>query len=262
MFISPEYPVLSNLLVCLGMFGGMLGLGLLGRRAGLRHAAVAGIEDHGHGLVEAAILTLFGFLLALVFSAAVSRFQDRRALILEEATAMSTAYSRIDLLPEASRREVQPLFRSYVEARLMAYGNITSLETLEKDFDASERIGATLWGKVAAACRAPESAEVAEVVVPPVNEMLDVATKRRAAVRNHPPRSVYAFLILLAGVSAYLAGFPMARGKRISWAHLVAFAGATGLTLFLTLDIENPRFGLIRIDDSDRLLKAVLESMK
>lgn len=262
MFLSPEYPVLSNLLVCLSLSGVMIGLAMLGRRAGLRFMEVSGTGDPGHGLIETAIITLFGFLVALVFSAAVIRFQERRALILQEATATSTAYSRIDVLPEGVRPELQAHFRSYVEARLKAYHDITTLEALEKDMDAADRIGARIWSLAAAACRTPETAIYAEVVLPPINEMLDVATARRAAVRNHPPGAVYGFLIALACLSAYLAGYPMARGKRMSWAHLIAFVAATGVTIFLTLDIENPRFGLIRITDSDRLLKAVLESMR
>src|SRR5688572_647108 len=178
MFLSPEYPVFSNLAVCLGLAGVMIGLALVGRRAGMRHVEASGHGDLGHGLIESAIVTLFGFLIALVFSAAVIRFQERRALILQEATAASTAYSRIDVLPEGMRPELQALFRSYVQARLKAYHDITTLEALEKDMDAAEGLGARIWNLAAAACRSPETAIYSQVVLPPINEMLDIATAR------------------------------------------------------------------------------------
>jgi hypothetical protein len=262
MLISAEYPVLSNLLVSIGLVGAMIGLAHLGRRVGARHLASAGPEDQGLGLIETGIVTLFGFLVALVFSAAVIRFQERRTLILQEAQITSTAYSRLDLLPEAPRRELQALFRAYVQARLEAYRDIKSIEALETELAAAERIGSDIWRRAAAAGRDRESAHFAVVVLPPINEMLDVATARRAALRVHPPAPIYVLLLVLAALSAYLSGFPMARGKRLSWSHVIAFAAATGLMIFLTLDIENPRFGLIRVDDSDRLLRAVLDAMR
>lgn len=262
MLISPEYPILSNIALTILLIAGMIGLAILGRWVGDRYHEVTGADSQGQGIIETAILTLFGFLVALLLTAAIARFQERRALILQEAQAISTAYSRLDLLPEAPRKDLQPRFRSYLEARVRAYHEITSLEVLDRDLAAADRIGAEIWSRAAAACRAPETAVHGVVVLPPINQMLDLATARRDALKRHPPRLIYVFMFLLAGLCAYLSGFPMARGKRLSWSHVVAFALATGLTIFLTIDIENPRFGLIRVDDSDRLLRGVLEGMR
>jgi len=42
----------------------------------------------------------------------------------------------------------------------------------------------------------------------------------------------------------------------------VGFAAAMALTVYVIVDIEYPRFGLIRVADADRVLLELRESMK
>src|SRR3981189_4005198 len=67
----------------------------LGQRLGLRHRKRSGGEGIG-GLatVEGAIFGLMGLLLAFTISGALQRFDDRRQLVIQEATAATTAYAR------------------------------------------------------------------------------------------------------------------------------------------------------------------------
>jgi hypothetical protein len=58
-----------------------------------------------------------------------------------------------------------------------------------------------------------------------------------------------------------LAGFAMAQTKRRSLLHVVGFAALTAGTIYVIIDLEYPRAGLIRVDDADRLLVALRESM-
>ena len=94
------------------LFCGMLLCFELGRRLGV--ARLARDPDgvgKGSGSVEGAVLGLLGLLLALTFSGAGSRFEDRRFLIADETNAISTAYLRIDLLPAETQPEIRQLFR-------------------------------------------------------------------------------------------------------------------------------------------------------
>jgi hypothetical protein len=47
--------------------------------------------------VEGAVFGLLGLLIAFTFSGAASRFDDRRALIVEEANDIGTAWLRVAL---------------------------------------------------------------------------------------------------------------------------------------------------------------------
>ena len=54
----------------------------------------------------------------------------------------------------------------------------------------------------------------------------------------------------------------MAGGKLRSWVHIVGFAAAMTLTVYVIVDIEYPRFGFIRMDEADRVLMELRDSMK
>lgn len=262
MILSHDFPVLSNLLVGLVLFAGMIGTMLLGRRRGQK--VMAGLTEDlpGLGAVEAALFGIFGLLMAFTFSGATDRFAERRSLILREADISGTAYARLDLLPEPARKDLQARFRSYLQARIDAYARVSTLTTLEADLREITKQGSEIWRLAATACRAPDCDTFAEVVLPPINEMLDVANDRTAALRKHPPKIIYLFLFVLSLICAFLAGFSMARGSVLSKTHVIGFALMISLTICVTLDLEHPRFGLIGIRDMDQLLRLALDRMK
>jgi hypothetical protein len=54
----------------------------------------------------------------------------------------------------------------------------------------------------------------------------------------------------------------MAAAKARSWIHMITFAGALTVTLFLITDIEFPRLGLINITSFDHFLADVHDQMQ
>src|SRR5262245_17045080 len=86
------------------VFLGMIGFLLLGRQVAARRAARPDEGSaEGTGTVEASLFALLGLLVAFSFSGAEDRLDARRAMIVDEANAIGTAYLRMDLLPEAER---------------------------------------------------------------------------------------------------------------------------------------------------------------
>src|SRR5258708_19066417 len=69
-----------------------------GRRLGLQYRKhTNGESTAGLAPVEGAIFGLMGLLLAFTISGALQRFDDRRQLVLQEATAVTAAYDRLGL---------------------------------------------------------------------------------------------------------------------------------------------------------------------
>ena len=58
-----------------------------------------------------------------------------------------------------------------------------------------------------------------------------------------------------------MAGFGMAGNTRRNWIHILAFALTTVLTVYVILEIEYPRAGLIR-SGFDQVLVDLREGMK
>ena len=105
-------------------FAGSLILLRLGQHLGLRHRKRSGSEGIG-GLatVEGAIFGLMGLLLAFTISGALQRFDDRRQLVIQEATAATTAYDRLNLFGEDDARRLQSSLKEYVHARVRSISN-------------------------------------------------------------------------------------------------------------------------------------------
>jgi hypothetical protein len=243
---------------------GMLLLLEIGRRIGT-HRLLQDPEGAraGTGAIEGAVFALLGLLIAFTFSGAASRFDSRRALIIEETNAIGTAYLRLDLLPASAQLSLRDLFRQYVDARLEAYRKIPDLQAALAELDKATRLQGEIWSQAVAAGRiegAPPPATM--LLLPALNQMIDITTTRTMAVKTHPPVIIFVMLFGLALASALLAGHGMAGSKSRSWIHLLSFAAVMAVLIYVILDIEFPRLGLIRVDAFDQVLVELRESMK
>ena len=111
------------------------------------------------------------------------------------------------------------------------------------------------------ATKRDRSLPLAQTVLPPANEMFDLGNSRLLASRQHPPVAVFGMLGALVLVSGLLAGYGMAKSDRQSPLHVLGFAAIMALSIYLILDIEYPRLGLIRIDAFDQALIELRASM-
>lgn len=69
-------------------------------------------------------------------------------------------------------------------------------------------------------------------------------------------------LFVLCGIGALFAGYGMAsRGPR-NWLHAVFFVATLTMTLYVIVDLEFPRLGLIRVDAFDEILQDVRSGMR
>jgi hypothetical protein len=244
------------------IFGSLLFAGLLlcmefGRRIGRRRLARdPDALDAGTGAVDGMVFALFGLLVAFTFSGAASRFDDRRALIVTEANDIGTAYLRIDLLPEAAQTPLRDAFHRYVNSRMASYAHGISAEDFEKSFAKTQEIQAEIWTMAVEAGRLPEAQPAANMLLlPAINEMIDITSTRAAAIRMHPPWPIFAMLLATALVCALLAGNAMLKSRSPNWIDILGFAAITTITMYVILDLEYPRRGLIQVDALDQMLK-------
>jgi cytochrome c oxidase subunit IV len=242
---------------------GMLLMLEIGRRLGLRRRR----SDDGAGLqtgvVDGAVFALFGLLVAFTFSGAAARFDARRALVVQEANAIGTAYLRLDLLPEDAQSALRDLFRTYLDSRLETYRRIPDLVAVEAELAHSLTLQAEIWKRALAACRQGGSQPaVTSLVVSSLNEMFDIVTTRTAAAKMHPPVLVFALLYVLGLGCSLVAGFGLSGTKKRSWIHMLGFTLVTAMTVYVILDMEFPRIGLIRVDRVDEVLVALRQSMR
>jgi hypothetical protein len=256
--------MVASALFTFALFVGMLILLLVGRWIGAKHMASdpKGART-GTGTIEAAVFALLGLLIAFTFSGAVSRFDNRRHLIVEEANAIGTAYLRLDLLPAGAQSALRQDFRRYVEHRLEVFRKLSDERAARAETAVATTLQGKIWSQAVAASQAQGATPSAPMLLlPALNQMIDITTTRTMALQLHPPLIIFGMLFLVALASALLAGYAMAGGKDRKWLHVIAFALVIALTVYVILDIEFPRLGLIRVDAFDQALVYLLETMK
>jgi hypothetical protein len=249
-------PPIPPLLFAVLLFGGMLALLEVGRRLGIRRQAEESESERNNlGTIEAAVFALFGLVVAFTFSGAADRFSQKRALIAEEANAIGTAYLRLQLLSEKAQPELQELFRHYVDSRLETYRKLPNMQAAEAEIAQTKKIQREIWTKaVSATTFEGNHPDAGKLLLPALNDMIDITTTRGMALRTHPPNIIYALLFGLGLICSLLAGYRMAGVRRRSWLHTLGFLLIAVVIIYVILDVEYPRAGLIRLGAFDQEL--------
>lgn len=250
-------------LLILGLFAGMLLMLTIGQQLGRRSLGQETdvVRSRLTG-VETAIFGLMGLMIAFTFSGAAARYEMRRQLVVEEANAIGTAYLRLDLLSAASQPALRDKFRRYTETRIAVYQVLPDIGASNAQAAIAITLQNEIWSGVLAALKeAPPQATI--VVVPALNQMIDVTTTRAGALHTHTPTLIFAILLILGLVCSLLAGFVLAYTKtRNVRLHVFTFAVVVTLTIYVIFDLDYPRFGLIQLDFADKALIDLVAGMK
>ena len=235
---------------------------------GRRYAVAQGEENSdqasaGKRIVEGGFFAFMSLLIAFSFSGAVSRFDTRRALIVEESNAVATAYLRIDLLSPNVQPQMKELFRNYLDERTAIYNAIPDLEAVHAHLNRSIELQNQIWSLTLASTRGGDIHPNAGILtINSINAMFDIANKRNWGALTHPPWIIYVLLFIVALVCAFIAGNSLAGTNSRSWPHVLGFAILTCVSIYVTLEIEFPRIGFVGIEKYDQALYDVRKAME
>jgi len=251
------------ILLAVGLFLGMLLFLEIGRQTRLRRMTDdSGAPPEGISSIDGAVFALLGLLIAFTFSGATARFDIRRQLIVEETNDIGTAYLRIDMLPAEAQPALRENFRRYLDARLETYRKLPDLDAARVSLEKTNELQRQIWQQAVGASRAEGAMPAAPMLLlPALNAMFDITTTRTMALQMHPPIIIFIMLFGLALSASLLAGHGMTGSKVRIWFHMLGFALVMAVVVYVILDIEYPRLGLIRVDSFDQALIDLRESM-
>jgi hypothetical protein len=241
---------------------------LLAGEWGFRHGRSrrARIDEHTRSqtvTIQGAILGLLGLLLGFTFAMAVSRFDSRKQLMVDEANAIGTAVLRARLLPEQERKEVIPLMQRYVEARIELTRTGTASPSGEERTQRVARLQDLLWAQAVAATEKDRRAAPTVLFVRSLNDVFDAAGRRDAALENHVPVSVLVLLAFVAALSVGVVGYGCGLGGGRTFFPILALAVSIAVVVLLIVDLDRPRRGLVRVSEKSMLdLKQSLDRVK
>jgi hypothetical protein len=140
--------------------------------------------------VEAALLGVLALLLGFTMSMAVSRFEIRKQLVLEEADAIGTSLLRARLLSSPAGPEVEGLLRRYINVRVQ-YGIAgNDLPRLEQLNTQTAQLQTELWTRATVYAQQNPNPVTAGLLLQSLNQAIDAGEARWMAFQNHVPESV------------------------------------------------------------------------
>jgi len=255
-----------NLIVvaaCIVFFIAMCFLPGLGRRIARRtREGGPPAEDSSTPVITAALYALLGLLTAFTFSGAFSRLEVRRQMLIEETNAIGTAYLRLDLLPEEHRAPLRELFARYTASRASLYPSLADPPAALAEHGRSVAMQEEIWARALAGCRESDTPAATQLLVPALNDMIDITTTRLVAIRTHQPPIIFVTLVVLAFVCAAFTGYQSAAAGRMSRWSAFGLAAVLSFVFYVIFDAEYPRIGIIRLDAVNALLVELAESMR
>lgn len=196
--------------------------------------------------ISGAFLGLLGLLLAFTFSMANSRYDKRRELIILEANEIGSAIQRADVYPDSVRKLLRANFHEYLEARIAFLEAGMDVDRLIRYYLKADSIGKEIWTIVTDYAKVDNKTTLASQLIAGVNDMLDIATTRRATGESVIPDSILYFLFILCICSAFLLGYDVK--SKIDWIVVLGYALMLSLTIFNIMDLDRPRSGFIDMD--------------
>jgi hypothetical protein len=249
-------------IACISLFLGTLLLSTICYRLGRRRLQEEDSVPEVSGAIIGAVFALLGLLIAFTFSGAYSRFEARRHLIVQEANAIGTAYLRLDLLPTPAQAQLREKFREYAASRAALYEKLTDVTAARSELEKAIALQKEIWAQAVAASTGAEYHSARILLLPALNEMIDIVSTRTVAIQTHPPLLIWAMLFTVALACAGLTGYRAGISGRPGYFYHILLAAITACVLYVILDIEYPRYGLIRLDTLNRVLVELAETLK
>jgi len=230
------YPATIILIAAAAEVGGWIG----------RQHRHNGEEANDISTLTGAALGLLALLLGFSFSLALSRYDTRRTLVLEEANAIGSTANFALMLPAPTQVPILDLLRDYTAVRI-ELGIPYDPAKLQRDVAASLDLQSRLWQQAIVLTAAAPQSLPAYRFVASLNELNNIHERRLTALRYHVPDTVMFVLIGVAivgmGFTGYHAGVASARGRVATMMMAITVA----VVIALIIDLDQPVRGLIRV---------------
>ncbi len=223
--------------------------------------AFVGTKRHGlSDTTPAALLGLLALLLGFSFSMVVSRFDNRRAIVLKEANAIGTAFLRAGAIQDPAATGIRKDLREYVDVRLEFYNAGADLDRIQKAIDRSGQLEKHFWAAAETVAQRNSTA-VTGLLLSSLNEVIDVDAERVDALRNHLPENLFVLLIVVACCALFSLGVIEGWKGTYPWLWKFLLPMLMAIVFITLADLDRPRRGIFGVDQGSMIaLKKTLDT--
>jgi hypothetical protein len=228
------YPLVIVLFVGSGELGGWVG-----RRFHRKRIRSDDIET-----LTVSTLGLLALLLAFTLSHALSRYEDRRSLVVDEANAIDSTAHLALMLPAQAKSASLSLLRDYAAVRI-GLGIPYDQSKLERDIAKSKDLLTRLWQQ-AVTVSEPQTL-AANRFINALDEMTKIQEKRVSAYLYHVPNAVVLMLLGVGMITVGFTGYYIGLTETRPRLGVLIMAVMVAVVIVGVIDLDQPARGLIRV---------------
>jgi hypothetical protein len=196
------------------------------------------------GTMQGSILGLLALIIAFTFNLSITRYDQRREVVVEEANHIGTALLRCDLYPDSIRAEFRKDFKEYVEARISYYEARIDDKKTQESLDKADKISQRIWTRAGLLSKDTKASIISgQQMIPALNNMIDIVTTRDELRTAHIPDSIIWLMISLAVISSFFLGIGTGK-KKILWLAIWCFFFVMSVSFYFILDLDRPTQGI------------------
>lgn len=236
-------------ILCLLLFIGCLLMVTAGK--GVRNRFFHKDEHEARGGVNSllgALFGLWGFVLAITFGNAATRFENFRSIMVEEANLIRNVILRTDALPDSMQTDFLEELKKYLEARIDYYEYADDAEKIKQMQQNTTDIGKRLWKSAVDISFLPGFGFPGNNMMTALTSMFDIAARRDALLKSGIPLPISFMLFFLALFISFVGGFTSPVLNPKEWVVVVGFILLACIIILITIDLARPVGGLIRAD--------------
>jgi hypothetical protein len=254
---------LDTLWIVIGLAVAMALAGEIGSSVGQRWQPRTDDARRGHiGSVLGSLLGLLALLLGFTFAMSANRYDLRRQLVVSDANALGGLYLLSSLLPEESRRPFKQSLRKYVNLRsqVALFRRARSSEEAAELSAEAEALHSQMWKTAKDSAVADLPPKFSELILKGLIEALSIHRARMFGWESRVPDPVVWLLLFGALTAITVLGFIGGLGKHRGLPARIAVSLLLCGTIYVTLDLDKPHQGLIKISQTPMLhLKSILD---
>lgn len=203
------------------------------------------------GSIQASILGLLALLLGFTFSMSMQRYDHRNQALIEEANDIGTAVLRAQLLPDPYKESAVGKLKQYIELRI-AIGQVDlTRQTERKQYNQQiSTLQSELWSLAVLATNVDPRPVTTGAFVTSLNDLIDSQGKRNAQLQMHVPEVVLFLLFIMFVSSGGILGYSSGLGGKRVVAPTALVSFLIALIVFIIIDLDRPKRGLIQVDQS------------
>lgn len=204
-----------------------------------------------------ASMALLGLLIAFTFGMSIERHDRRRLATVADSNAIGDFYTCATMLTEPTRTKLQTVIQHYAQLRLQMARGMREGADIESALETSEEMHDEMTQLVREALN--NGTPIAVSLTNTLNGVTSNQASRLSAYRDRLPVSIVLLLFAAALSSVMLIGREEGRTDIPDAVGTVFFILLVVVAIYVTLDLNRPEAGLIRVSQEpiERLLNSV-----